>query len=581
MNRTGFYTAAGIVLCLGWAIGGEAVSIARAYGGNHLLEFVSGTSFLVGGVVAIALRPRNIIGSLLVAYGFLWFVPFWVSLGPPLVEAVLAAAALSADAILVHIAIAFPTGRAATALGRAVIAASYAWNVLSTFALEATVDRSRWVCDDVVCRSTLSQWLWPNEEFNSRLGLSTDLATAVILALMIVAVAQRHRLSSPLERRALVPLWIALAVVGSAYLAESLRAAIGVEHAWSDALFEYRTLTQMVVPIVVVYAFLRTRLSGSSMDQLTRMGARSESTSLSDELARVLRDPTLRLLIAQPDGSWRGPDGAPADLPIDDRTARSIDDGEGRPLAAIIHDPGVDPDALSATTAVVELLLENEALADRVSSQLVEVEASRARIVEAGDRERRRIERDLHDGAQQRLLSVALALRGARSDMAGGTDPTPAIDVAAQEVRRAITELRDLARGIHPSMLTESGLVAVTSLAERSAVPVGALELPDGRFRPAVETAAYFVVAEALTNVAKHAHATRVGVRVWADADRLRVEVSDDGVGGADVSGGGLRGIADRAAAVGGSLEVHSDAESGTRIVASFPLSDDAGEVRA
>jgi signal transduction histidine kinase len=216
----------------------------------------------------------------------------------------------------------------------------------------------------------------------------------------------------------------------------------------------------------------------------------------------------------------------------------------------------------------------NARLQRQVEAQLEEVRASRARIVEAGDRERRRVERDLHDGAQQRLVALSLELRLARNAMGDDADPAirSRLDRATEEAQAALAELRDLALGIHPLVLTESGLgAAVESLVDRSPVDV-AVDIGPERYEPAVEGAAYFVIAEALTNVAKYARATTARVHAARHGDDLRIEVRDDGIGGADPrSGSGLRGLADRLAALDGTMNVESPVGGGTRVSARIP----------
>jgi signal transduction histidine kinase len=199
---------------------------------------------------------------------------------------------------------------------------------------------------------------------------------------------------------------------------------------------------------------------------------------------------------------------------------------------------------------------------------------SRARVVEAGDAARRRIERDLHDGAQQQLVSVAIGLRAARARIAD--DPIAAstlLDDAIEDLAEGLAELRELARGIHPAVLLEGGLEpALRGLVRRSPVPAKLLSAPAERLPQPVESTAYFVVAEALTNVARHAAgATLVEIALTRDNGRLVVEIRDDAGGGADPEGGGLRGLADRIAAVDGSLDVHSPSGAGTTIHAEFP----------
>jgi signal transduction histidine kinase len=220
------------------------------------------------------------------------------------------------------------------------------------------------------------------------------------------------------------------------------------------------------------------------------------------------------------------------------------------------------------------LAVENERLGAEVRTQLEAVRASRARLVEAQDTERRRIERDLHDGAQQRLVALSVSLRLAESRLS--TDPEaarPILTAARDELAHALEELRELARGIHPAVLTDSGLVAaVDGLVGRSPVPIRA-EVCEERLAPAIEAAAYYVISESLANVTKYAQAQSVDVSVVVENGLLTVSVSDDGIGGADPSrGSGLRGLEDRVAAIGGSVVVESPAGGGTRVVAEIPL---------
>jgi PAS domain S-box-containing protein len=213
-------------------------------------------------------------------------------------------------------------------------------------------------------------------------------------------------------------------------------------------------------------------------------------------------------------------------------------------------------------------------LNDELQARLEELAASRARIVTAGDVERRRLERNLHDGAQQRLVALSLALRVALARL--DSDPAAAratLENAAEELTLALAELRELARGLHPAVLSDRGLrAAVEMLAGRSPVAVEIAEVPDRRLAEPVEAAAYYLIAEALTNVAKYALASTVRVRVAAGDGSVIVEVYDDGVGGADAARGtGLRGLADRVEALGGSLEVVSPAGAGTSLRAEIP----------
>jgi len=249
----------------------------------------------------------------------------------------------------------------------------------------------------------------------------------------------------------------------------------------------------------------------------------------------------------------------------------------GAPEAAIIHDAVLleEPGLVASVAGALWLAVENERLAAEVEEQLTEVRASRARIVAAGDAERRRLERDLHDGAQQRLVALTLALRLAQTRLGDDADPAVklSLEQASQEAKAALSELRQLARGIHPQILTEAGLhAAIESLAVRTPGDVSIDIDPMARFDPTVEAIAYFVVSEALANIAKYAEACAVQVRATWQEGVLTVEVTDDGRGGADPqTGTGLRGLLDRVSAADGTLEVVSPPGGGTRIVARIP----------
>ncbi|HEY7073902.1 MAG TPA: histidine kinase, partial [Solirubrobacteraceae bacterium] len=208
-----------------------------------------------------------------------------------------------------------------------------------------------------------------------------------------------------------------------------------------------------------------------------------------------------------------------------------------------------------------------------LSARVVDLRSSRARLVAAADAERRRLERDLHDGAQQRLVAMALQLRMAKDRLARGDDALELVSAAGDEAQKAIAELRDLARGIHPAVLTERGLdPALHDLANRAPVPVEVVEAPEERYPAPVEATVYFVVSEALANVAKYAGATHATVAARREGERVVVEIGDDGVGGAQVgAGSGLRGLVDRVGALDGDLTVESPPGAGTRIRASVP----------
>jgi signal transduction histidine kinase len=248
---------------------------------------------------------------------------------------------------------------------------------------------------------------------------------------------------------------------------------------------------------------------------------------------------------------------------------------DGRRVAAIVHDVALDtsPELVHAAAAASSLAIDNERLKADLRARLEELRVSRLRIVEAADAARRRIERDLHDGAQQQLVSLSLQLRVLKARLKSDPELQDLVDQLSDQLARALEELRELARGIHPAVLTDHGLgPAIAALADRVPIDVDSQLSTDERMPAPVEAAAYFVVAEALTNVVKYAQANRALVDIRRRNDDLWVTVSDDGVGGASIgAGSGLRGLQDRVAAVGGTLTVASAPGRGTRLTARLP----------
>jgi signal transduction histidine kinase len=320
-------------------------------------------------------------------------------------------------------------------------------------------------------------------------------------------------------------------------------------------------------------------IQGGAVGQLLAgVGVAPPRGEMREALSRALRDPSLELLYWIPDDRrYVDARGHAVDLP-DPGTGRTVSpvEREGRPVAAIVHDASLleDPELVRTAGAAAALALENERLDAELRAKVEELRESRARMLRAGLEDRRALERNLHDGAQQRLVSMALNLRLARSKLRD--DPVAAevlIDGAGSELDEALAELRELARGIHPAVLTERGLApALATLAGRAPLPVEVIGDPGADLSEAQELAAYFVVSEALTNVAKYAHASQAVVNLGRENGRLVVEVADDGVGGADPKRGtGLQGLADRLAAVDGRLEVDSPQGRGTTVRARIP----------
>jgi signal transduction histidine kinase len=288
--------------------------------------------------------------------------------------------------------------------------------------------------------------------------------------------------------------------------------------------------------------------------------------ALQAALGRALGDPGLVVVQAGPDGTLPAPDGRRSVAPVE---------RDGRQFAALVYDASLDDDheLVEAVAAAAGIALENELLQAESQERLAQLQASRERIVAAGDAERRRLERNLHDGAQQRLVALALQLRMIQSRIR--RDPSSAeamITSAGDELAQSLGELRELARGIHPAVLEHGIASALQSLATRSTVPTVVTCDVTERLPEQVELGMYFVACEALTNVAKYAQAAAAAVSVARTDHGVAIEIADDGVGGADAGGGsGLRGLADRVEALGGHLLVTSPAGAGTVVTADLP----------
>jgi signal transduction histidine kinase len=302
---------------------------------------------------------------------------------------------------------------------------------------------------------------------------------------------------------------------------------------------------------------------------------RGEPERIGEVLAAALRDPSAELFFRLPasEAYADAVAGVVADPPDDGRAVTSVEH-RGQEIALLMHAPALldRPDLLRSVLAAASLAIEIARLRVEVRLQLAEVEDSRARVVRAGYEERRRLERDLHDGAQQRLVTLGIVLRRLQRSLPREAQILgPALDSAVDEIGRAIHDLRTIAAGIRPPRLDEGLAAALADLARAAPVAVELVATSE-RLAPQVEGAAYFVVSEAITNAAKHASASRVCVEATVVGEMLRLVVDDDGIGGASLEGGtGLTGLIDRVEAQGGTLLIDSPAGAGTRLEARIP----------
>jgi signal transduction histidine kinase len=537
-----------------------------------------GMSFIGVGLVAWHRRPHNRTGLLMTACGYSWFIVDLFQIDWAVAFTFAYYAQNFYQAVLAHLFIAFPSGRLRSRLDRAVVTAVYAWFVLSNIP-----GQMFWDTRDYWCPKCLPNLLMIHRDRHlDELVGRVNNVVGMALALVVLAVVLGHwRAATPARRRMLAPVVWGGAPV--ALLVIALRVS-GTVVPWPDDDLPRSTVGQVALcalPIAFLVGLLRTRLDRSAMSELViELGTAPPPVRLRRALGRTLHDPSVELAYRLPGRhDLVDVDGRPVQLPGREsaRAVTTLLERDGEPTAVLIHEASADddPELIEAVAAAARLSLENERLQAEVRARLEEVRASRARIVEAGDAERQRVERDLHDGAQQRLVNLSLALGMMRARLGSTADPEleEMLDHAADVLRLALSELRDLARGIRPAILAEAGLgPAIESLAERSPIAVTvAVTLPS---RPAavVEATVYFLVSEALANVAKHAHGSRVAVRVERVGDRLVVDVTDDGVGGADPArGSGLRGLEDRVAALDGRLEIRSIPGRGTQVVARIP----------
>lgn len=304
--------------------------------------------------------------------------------------------------------------------------------------------------------------------------------------------------------------------------------------------------------------------------------AEGPGSSLRDTLRRTLDDPTLEVVFCRVGSEdWVDAVGQPVATVTPGQVLTPVE-RDGKPLAALVHARALleRPGQLQRAAAEVSAVIGSEQTKAELRAQLLDLQVSRARIVEAVDSERRRMERNLHDGAQQRLVGLALTLRLAARRVQDDAVLTELLAEAHAELDDALAELRRLARGLHPAIVIDAGLrVAIETLAERPGLPVDlVVDLPE-RLPEHAEIAAYYLVAEALANTNKHAHARHVAARVAVEGDVLRVSITDDGRGGAEPTpGSGLQGLADRVSALGGTLVVESPQGQGTTVVADIPL---------
>jgi signal transduction histidine kinase len=538
-----------------------------------------GLSFIGTGVFAWWRRPLNRFGLLMTGVGFAWFLAGLTESNNSTIFTIGSYVEPLYLVIVIQMVLSFPTGRLETFAQRATIAAGYL-DVLAVrlpfFLLGGDISSDlKGPRPDNVFAIVDAPDLADVFDYTA-----TFIAVVVLVATLVLLVRKRQAATPP-QRRALAPmLWTGLALVGLLGVT-FLVDVLGLPDNVGDVAGLLALVSFAVLPFAFLAGLVRSRYSraGAVGELIERLNNPEADRSLGLALADALGDRSLKLVYWRPSaGHYVTYDGRPVGLP-EAGSGRAVTEveREGIRVGAIIHDASLadEPGLVRAVAASAALALENERLGAELRARLDELQTSRSRLVEVSMFERRRLERDLHDGAQQRLVALSLQLGLAKRRLEEGEQGAAGamLDAARDELARALEELRELARGIHPAVLTDRGLEpALEALAERAPLPVSLDQMPAERLPAPVEAAAYFVVAEALTNVVKYAEASTAAVRIRRNGSYAVVEVRDDGVGGADPTvGTGLRGLADRLAALDGRLEVHSPPGEGTTVRAEVP----------
>ena len=522
-------------------------------------------SYVLCGLYAWWRRPESRFGALMVAAGFANFISTLSWTTNDLTFTLGQALDLVPPVLFMHVFLAFPSGRLHGPLERAFVASAY----VAAVVLELT----RMAFGGFGPHNLLE--VSANEDV-ALLSLRVALLTmsAFCLAGVAVLLVRRRDRGRPVRRSRVVivdAFALGLVMIAALFVSASFNSPITPQIRWAT----FATLS--LAPIVFLAALLNARLARSAVgDLLLELPAEPAPEDLRDSLGRALRDPSLELAYWLPDfGVYADLNGRPVQLPDLEGRAMTLIDRDGDHVAVLIHDPALEeePELLDGVQAAAGIALENARLHADLRARLEELRGSRARIVEAAQHERQLLERNLHDGAQQRLIALSLDLSLLEGRTDGGPVVKAGLDQARREIAASLAELREISSGLHPAVVSGHGLgVALEQLAARAPVPVKLKVDVEGRLPEPLEVAAYYVVSESLANIAKHAQARTARVEVLQEQDELVLEIVDDGIGGADSEGGtGLRGLADRVESLDGRLRVWTPRGGGTRVRAEIP----------
>jgi signal transduction histidine kinase len=531
--------------------------------GYSVIHTLSGVSFAACGLVAWRRRPDSRVGVLLTVAGVgILAAPILRQIDSPVAATLVPFGELWIVAFVALI-LSFVTGGRLVSPTDRILVWTFAF-ALSV--MQVVVMLFLDIPDNLLL-------VWPD---NGTAATLEKIRLGVLVAASLGAAATigaRWRSASGPRRRALLPSLAGTlcAVLFAAWLTCLILSSPQLPLLW------VLNAALLTVPAALLGGLLRSRLARGGLTELLRELGGLRGARLEAGLARVLGDPGLVLAYRVPgEAAYIDGRGRPV-APVagsGQRAAASVE-RDGRELALLVYDASLedDPELVQAVTSAAAIALDDARIQAESAQRLAELRDSRERLVAAGDAERRRLERNLHDGAQQRLVSVALQLRMIRSRLRTDPDAAEALLVAAgDELSQSLEELRELARGIHPAVLNHGLETALRSLASRASVPTTVTFESPERLPERVELAAYFVVCEALANVAKYAGATAASVTVSRRNGTAVVEIADDGVGGADETAGtGLQGLADRVAALDGELRILSPPGAGTVVTAELP----------
>jgi signal transduction histidine kinase len=563
------------------AVGLGALAVARGpgrfttYAGQSgltaALTVVVGLALVAAGLVTAFSRPAGRIGDLAVLAGLVWFAPVWVGWdkGPPLVRSLAMLVAAFAFPLLLHLTLAYPSGRLHGAVARALVAALYLEAAL--VALGRALFRDPFFDPNCWANCTDNRFLLRSLPRLARTIEVTDRWFTVAAAAALAAVLGWRLLrdSGP-ARRALLPVALPAILLAAAVIAQAVALQRMPLEDPSDPAFRAIFVTGCVAVLLLaaglVWATIRSRVQRRAVAQIaTSLGQAPPPGTLQAALAKAVGDPDLEIGYWLPDARRHvDANGRPVAEPVagPGRAVTALV-RDGRQIAVVSHTAAL-PDLERELGAAVRLALENERLQAEVLAQLEDLRASRIRIVETGDAERRRLERDLHDGAQQRLLALSYDIRLARTNAeADGDRQTGSLlTQATDQAQATLEELRELAHGIYPAILAEAGLApALATLADAAPLPVEIRDPIEGRYSATVETCAYLLVAEALHDAARRG-ASQAAVSAMQDGGRLVVTVQDDG---SDRTSSMVQ-LADRVGALDGRLAVEA-----TRLRAELP----------